>query len=104
VLHPSHRRDPAAAGRFRAEAELCARLRHENVVAVHGVTEIAGQPVLLMELVEGPSLAQTIARQAPVPLAELLPIARGIAQGLAVAHEAGIIHRDLKPANILLTP
>src|SRR5262249_15935351 len=104
LLHGSHRRDPAAAARFRDEARLCARLRHPNVVAVEGVTEIDGEQVLLMELVEGPSLAHVIARQAPLPLHQLLPLASGIAQGLALAHDAGIIHRDLKPQNILLTP
>ncbi len=102
ILHASHRGDTAAAARFAQEARVAAALRHPNVVHVHGVEQIEGETVLLMQLVVGPTLAQHIARTAPLPEHEILVLARGIAAGLAHAHGAGIIHRDLKPANVLL--
>ena len=102
ILHERHRRDPTAARRFAREAELARQLDHPNLVGVHGVVEIDAAPVLLMELVEGPTLADHIARGAPLAQPELLTLARGVANGLWVAHASGVIHRDLKPANILL--
>lgn len=102
ILHERHRRDAAAAARFAREAELASQLSHPNLVGVRGVVELDGQRVLLMELVEGRTLAQLVACDAPVAERELIAIARGIANGLWVAHGAGIIHRDLKPANVLL--
>ena len=102
VLHPRHERDEAARARFRREAELASRLRHENLVAVYGIAELAGRTALLMELVEGPTLAAHLARAGTLAEHELVAIARGIASGLAFAHGSGVIHRDLKPANVLL--
>ncbi|MCX4247821.1 serine/threonine-protein kinase [Paraliomyxa miuraensis] len=102
ILHDRHRRDEAATRRFHREAELASRLVHENLVRVFGTQEIGGRPALLMELVEGPNLADHLARRGVRPEAELLPLALGIARGLSYAHAAGVIHRDLKPANILL--
>lgn len=102
ILHGSHQQDEAAALRFAQEAALLHALRDEHVVAVHGVAEVDGGQVLLLELVEGPTLATLIALEAPMPETRLLTLARGIARGLAVAHAAGIVHRDLKPANVLV--
>jgi hypothetical protein len=103
ILHASHAFDEAAKARFAQEAELCRSLRHDNIVAIEGLVTIEGASVLLMELVDGPSLATLVAREAPLPEATLVAIARGIASGLAAAHRAGVVHRDLKPANVLLT-
>jgi hypothetical protein len=102
ILHRSHRADPRAVARLEAEARLLGTVRHPNLVGVHGLEEIEGERVLLMDLVEGGSLATLIAREAPLPPARVEGIARGIAAGLAEAHRAGLVHRDLKPANVLL--
>ncbi len=102
LLHDSQGQDPAAVARFIQEGALLRRLDHPNLVRVIETVTVGGRPVLVMELVEGPTLAQHIARGAPLPEAEILAIGRGIAGGLAHAHAAGIIHRDLKPGNILL--
>ena len=91
--------DPDRMARFEREAKVLASLNHPNIAAIHGVEERA----LVMELVEGPTLAERIA-QGPIPLDEALPIAKQIADALEYAHEKGIIHRDLKPANIKITP
>ncbi len=102
VLHASHEQDEAAAARFAQEAELLEGLGHDNLVRIHGRSTIDDQIVLLMELVEGPTLAERIAREAPMPPDVVEQIGRGIADGLAYAHAAGIVHRDLKPSNVLL--
>jgi len=102
ILHATHRGDPRAVERFRREAELLRDLRHPNLVEVRGLREIDGELVLLMELVDGPTLAEVIARETPVPDGRLGTIGRGIAAGLHAAHRAGLVHRDLKPANVLL--
>lgn len=102
ILHDRHRRDPIAAARFAREAELARRLDHPNLVGVHGVVDDGERSILLMELVEGPTLARVIAERAPLPERELIDLARGIANGLWVAHASGVIHRDLKPANVMI--
>ena len=104
LLHERHGRDPAASRRFHREAELSQGLVHDNLVRVYGATQIGERVGLLMELVEGPTLAEHLARQGPTAEAQLVPLLLGIARGLAHAHTAGVIHRDLKPANVLLTP
>ncbi len=104
ILHDRHRRDEAASRRFHREAELARGLAHDNLVRVYGTYELDGRPVLLMELVEGPNLADHLAQRGALPEVEVLSLALGIARGLAHAHAAGVIHRDLKPANILLAP
>ena len=80
-------------------AQILASLNHPNIAAIYGIEEAEGTRALVLELVEGPTLADRIAK-GPVPLDEALPIAKQIAEALEVAHEAGVIHRDLKPANI----
>jgi serine/threonine protein kinase/Tol biopolymer transport system component len=101
VLPDAVAADPERLARFQREAEVLASLNHPNIAAIHGLERSAAATALVMELVEGPTLADRIA-QRPVPVDEALPIARQIAEGLEAAHERGIIHRDLKPANIKL--
>ena len=91
--------DPERLARFQREAEVLAALNHPNIAHIHGLEKSDGALALVMELVEGPTLADRIAN-GPIPLAEALPIATQIAEALEAAHEQGIIHRDLKPANI----
>jgi Tol biopolymer transport system component len=99
VLPEAFARDPDRMARFTREAQMLASLNHPNIAAIYGVEERA----LVMELVEGPTLAERIAA-GPIPLDEALPIAKQIAEALEYAHERSIIHRDLKPANIKITP
>jgi eukaryotic-like serine/threonine-protein kinase len=89
--------------RFQREAEVLASLNHPNIAIIHGLEKSDGVTGLVMELVEGPTLADRIA-QGPIPIDEALPIAKQIAEALEGAHEQGIIHRDLKPANIKVRP
>jgi serine/threonine-protein kinase len=99
ILPDAFAHDPDRLARFQREAQLLAALNHPNIAHIHGLEESNGVRALVMELVEGPTLADRVA-QGPIPLAEVLPIAKQIADGLEAAHEQGIIHRDLKPANI----
>jgi serine/threonine-protein kinase len=99
VLPEAFANDADRMARFTREAQVLASLNHPNIAAIYGVEERA----LIMELVEGPTLAERIA-QGPVPLDEALPIARQIAEALEYAHERGVVHRDLKPANVKITP
>src|SRR5438045_912736 len=94
--------DPDRLSRFQREAQVLASLNHPHIAAIYGLEEV-NPNALVMELVDGPTLAERIA-QGPIPIEEALPIARQIAEALEYAHESGIIHRDLKPANIKLTP
>jgi serine/threonine-protein kinase len=87
--------------RFEREAQILASLNHPNIAQIYGVEDSTGMPALVMELVEGPTLADRLAK-GPIPLDEALPIAKQIAEALEAAHEQGIIHRDLKPANVKL--
>src|SRR6516165_3583243 len=91
--------DPDRIARFEREAKTLAALNHPNIAHIYGVEESDGIRALVMELVDGPTLADRIA-QGPIPLDEALPIAKQIAEALEAAHEQGIIHRDLKPANV----
>jgi hypothetical protein len=99
VLPETFARDPKRMARFEREAQVLASVNHPNVAAIYGLEESTAVRALVMELVDGPTLADRIA-QGPIALEEALPIARQIAEGLEYAHERGIIHRDLKPANI----
>ena len=99
VLPPGVTDDPDRMARFQREAEVLASLNHPNIAALYGMEVSGDVQALVMELVEGPTLADRIA-QGPLPIGEALAIARQIAHALAAAHDQGIIHRDLKPANI----
>ena len=99
VLRPEVAHDPERLARFRREAQLLASLNHQNIAQVYGFEDAGGHHGLLMELVEGETLADRIGRGA-LPLDEALAIAKQIAEALEAAHERGIIHRDLKPANV----
>ena len=99
VLPEALAREPERLARFEREAQALAALNHPHIAHIHGFDDSTGVPALVMELVEGPTLADRIA-DGPIPLDEALPIARQIAEALEAAHEKGIIHRDLKPANI----
>ena len=99
ILPPSLAADHDRLARFQREAEVLASLNHPNIAAIHGLEESGRMTALVMELVEGDDLSQRIARGA-IPLDDVLPIAKQIAEALEAAHEQGIIHRDLKPANI----
>ncbi|HJZ77905.1 MAG TPA: serine/threonine-protein kinase [Vicinamibacterales bacterium] len=99
VLPDSLARDPGRLARFEREAHLLATVNHPHIAQIHGLEDSTGTPALVMELVEGPTLADRIT-QGPIPIENALPIAKQIAEGLEAAHERGIVHRDLKPANI----
>ena len=99
VLPAAFVSDPDRTARFAREAKTLAALNHPNIAAIYGIEESNGVSALVLELVEGPTLADRIAR-GPIPLEEALPIARQIADALDAAHEKGVVHRDLKPANI----
>jgi serine/threonine-protein kinase len=102
VLAPQWAGSGAARERFAREARAAAAVRHENVVAIHGVDEVRGLPYLVMEYVHGTSLQQRLDRTGPLAVKEVLRIGTQAAAGLAAAHAQGIVHRDVKPANILL--
>jgi serine/threonine protein kinase len=89
--------------RFQREAKLLASLNHPNIAAIHGLEESSGTNFLVLELVEGDTLADRI-KAGPVPVEEALKLALQIAEALEAAHEKGVIHRDLKPSNIKVTP
>ncbi len=91
--------DPERLARFQREARVLASLNHPNIASIYGLEESEGVRALVLELVEGPTLAERIA-QGAIPVDEALPIAKQIAEALEAAHEAGVIHRDLKPANV----
>ena len=95
--------DPERLARFEREARVLASLNHPNIAAIYAVEPIGSVRALVLELVEGPTLAERLAR-GPLPAREALPLATQIADALEAAHEKGIVHRDLKPANIKLRP
>jgi Tol biopolymer transport system component/tRNA A-37 threonylcarbamoyl transferase component Bud32 len=103
VLPDAFSRDPERLLRFEREARLLAALNHPNVAAIYGLEEQGGSRLLVMELVEGPTLAERLA-SGPLPIDEALSVCAGIASGLEAAHESGIIHRDLKPSNVKIRP
>ena len=99
ILPEAFSRDADRVARFEREAKTLASFSHPHIGAIHGIEEAAGVTALVLELVDGPTLADRIAA-GPMPLDEMTPIARQIAEALQAAHEHRIVHRDLKPANI----
>ncbi len=103
VLPQSVAADAERLARFEREAQLLAALNHPHIAAIYGVEDSTATKALVLELVEGETLAERVARGA-LPIEETIAIARQVAEALEAAHERGVIHRDLKPANIKLTP
>jgi serine/threonine protein kinase/Tol biopolymer transport system component len=103
VLPGNFATDPDRLARFQREAKLLAALNHPNIAAVYGLEESGGAMAIVLELVEGKTLAARLL-DGPLPVADALPIARQIVDALDGAQERGIVHRDLKPANIIITP
>ena len=102
VLPDLFARDPDRLARFTREAQLLATLNHPNIAAIYGLEESNRSRALVLELVDGPTLADRLSL-GPIPLGEALTIARQVAEALEGAHDKGIIHRDIKPANIKIT-
>jgi len=94
--------DPERLSRFHREATLLASLNHPNIAAIHGLEECGGKQFLVLELVEGQTLAERLA-QGPLSVQEAVDVCSQIAEGLEAAHEKGIVHRDLKPSNVKIT-
>ena len=103
ILPPLFAHDPGRLARFEHEARMLAALNHPHIGAIYGLENVDGSPALVLELVEGETLADRLAR-GPLPLRDALAVMRQIAEALDSAHEKGIVHRDLKPANIKITP
>jgi serine/threonine-protein kinase len=103
VLPESFTGDADRLARFRREGEVLGSLNHANIAQVYGLEKAAGKTVIVMELVEGPTLAERIA-QGPLPPDEALDIARQVADALEAAHGRQVVHRDLKPANVKIKP
>ena len=101
VMHARFTADPERRARFAREARILATLSHPHIGAIYGLEESDGLSALVLELVEGPTLADSLA-QGPLPLIEVLTIARQIADALDAAHAKGIVHRDLKPSNVVV--
>ena len=102
VLAPQLATRGSARNRFAREAQAAAAVVHDNVISIHGVSEAAGLPYLVMPYIRGESLQKRIDRDGPMSPTEVVRIAHQIASGLAAAHKQGLVHRDIKPANILL--
>lgn len=102
VLSPHFASSGASRLRFAREAQAAAAVVHDNVIAIHGVSEFNGLPYLVMPYVKGISLQKRIDRGGPLSIEEILRIAMQTARGLAAAHDQGLVHRDIKPGNILL--
>ena len=102
VLPDDFARDAERLARFKREAKVLASLNHPNIASIYGIEQSDNVHYLVLELVEGETLAERISR-GPIPVDDVLAIAPKIASALEAAHEEGIVHRDLKPANIKLT-
>jgi serine/threonine-protein kinase len=102
VLHPSLTQDPEVVERFRREAQLAAGLNHPNIVNIYDIAGRSGLIWYTMELIDGPSLAQLVERNGPLPLDQVLRLLREALSALAHAHGSGLVHRDIKPENMLI--
>ena len=100
---PGFASDPERRARLEREARLLASLSHPNIATIHGLEDVSGSPYLVLEFVEGETLAQRLAR-GPLTVRETLEFGGQIASAIEAAHERGIVHRDLKPGNVMLTP
>ena len=103
VLPEALTRDPERVARFEREAKLLASLNHPNIAGIYGFDESAETRFIVMEYVDGETLAHRL-KTGPLAVDEVLEIAKQIAEGLEAAHAQGIIHRDLKPANVMVKP
>jgi serine/threonine protein kinase len=103
VLPDEFAHDAERLARFQREAQVLASLNHPNIATLHGLEVSDGKHFIVMELVEGQTLAHRLLR-GPLPVDEALEVCRQIAEGLEAAHEKGVIHRDLKPGNVMITP
>ena len=103
VLPEAFTADPDRLARFQREAKVLASLNHPNIGAIYGLEAAGDTQALVLELIEGPTLADRIA-EGPIPVDEALTIATQIAEAIEAAHEQGIVHRDLKPANVKVRP
>jgi WD40 repeat protein len=104
VISPGLIRNPATVQRFHQEVRAAARLHHPNIVTAHDADQAGGLHFLVMEYVEGQSLAEVVRERGPLPVTEACAYARQAALGLEHAHEQGMVHRDIKPQNLMLTP
>lgn len=104
VLHPTLTQDAEVVERFRREAQLAARLSHPNIVKIYDIGGRFGLIWYTMELIDGPSLAQLVERNGPLPLEQVLRLLREALSALAHAHGYGLVHRDIKPENMLIDP
>ncbi|MFN8588965.1 MAG: protein kinase [Candidatus Eisenbacteria bacterium] len=102
ALPAAFAQDPERLARFEREAKLLASLNHPNVAGIHGIEDVDGARYLVLEFVDGETLEAAL-RGGPLPLADVLDVARQVAAGVEAAHEAGVVHRDLKPGNVMLT-
>ncbi len=102
ALPPAFAADPERLARFEREAKLLASLSHPNIAGIHGLEDVGGAPHLVLEFVEGETLAQRLSR-GPLTLRETLDVCGQVAAAIEAAHDRGIVHRDLKPGNVMLT-
>ena len=103
VLSEGFTADPDRLSRFQREAKVLASLNHPNIGGIYGLESAGDAQALVLELIEGPTLADRIA-EGPIQVDEAITIAKQIAEALEAAHEEGIVHRDLKPANVKVRP
>ncbi len=103
MLPDAFAENPDRLARFEREARVLASLSHPNIAGIHGLEEVDGKRFLVMEMVEGETLDERIQR-GPMPIEEVVRIAKQIAEAVEAAHEKGVVHRDLKPANVNITP
>ncbi len=103
AMPPHLEADPDRLARFQREAKLLASLSHPNIGAIYGLEEADGHRYLVLEFIEGETLAERL-KAGPMPIDEAIPLARQIAEAVEAAHDKGIVHRDLKPGNVIVTP